>query len=108
MHENAGNIGLRMDYFETIYRHLGVNIVTFAYRGYSNSEGSPTEAGLKLDSDAIINFVKNENSINKNRVFLLGRSLGGAVALHTVKNHPTLFRGVIVENTFTSLPDMVD
>ena len=54
------------------------------------------------------NFVKNEHAIQKNKVFLLGRSLGGAVALHTVYNHPTLFRGVIIENSFTSLPDMVD
>jgi abhydrolase domain-containing protein 13 len=63
MHENAGSkqlafyirtaldIGLRMDFFSQLYREIGVNIVVFAYRGYSKSEGSPNEAGLKLDAD---------------------------------------------------------
>ena len=39
MHENAGNIGLRLDYFELIYHNLDVNIVAVAYRGYSKSDG---------------------------------------------------------------------
>ena len=37
MHENAGNIGLRLDWFEMIYKGLGVNILSVAYRGYSSS-----------------------------------------------------------------------
>ena len=41
MHENAGNIGLRMDWFELMYNRMNCNIVCFAYRGYSRSEGSP-------------------------------------------------------------------
>jgi hypothetical protein len=36
-HENAGNIALRMDFFEFLYKNLNVNIVTVAYRGYSAS-----------------------------------------------------------------------
>ena len=42
LHENAGNIGLRMDWFELIYNRLDVNIVSFAYRGFSRSEGQPS------------------------------------------------------------------
>jgi hypothetical protein len=64
MHENAGNIGLRLDFYERLYHSLKVNIVTFAYRGYSNSDGFPTEEGLKLDSDAIVSYVKNSDLIN--------------------------------------------
>jgi len=37
MHENAGNIGLRLDYFEHICNNIGCNIVAIAYRGYSKS-----------------------------------------------------------------------
>ena len=43
LHENAGNIGLRLDYFELVYNKLDVNIVAVAYRGYSRSEGEPNE-----------------------------------------------------------------
>ena len=82
--------------------------MTFAYRGYSNSEGYPTEIGLKMDADAIIQYIENEVEIDKKTLFIQGRSLGGAVAVHTVSKYPHLFRGVIVENTFTSISDMVD
>jgi pimeloyl-ACP methyl ester carboxylesterase len=44
-------------------------------------------------------------------LYLLGRSLGGAVATF-VASHPAtpydLFSGLIIENTFTSISDMVD
>lgn len=49
-HENAGNIGLRMDYFSMLYHEMGFNVLAFAYRGYSDSElaaGFPTEEYLK-------------------------------------------------------------
>ena len=39
LHENAGNIGLRLDWFGLVYDRLNCNIVCFAYRGYSRSEG---------------------------------------------------------------------
>ena len=50
LHENAGNIGLRLDYFELIYHKLDVNIVCVAYRGYSRSEGEPNEPGILQDA----------------------------------------------------------
>ena len=39
MHENAGNIGLRLDWFELVYHKLDINIVAVGYRGYGRSEG---------------------------------------------------------------------
>lgn len=36
-HENAGNIGLRMDWFEIIYKSLNCNIVGVSYRGFGRS-----------------------------------------------------------------------
>jgi hypothetical protein len=45
-------------------------------------------------------------------VFLIGRSLGGAVAIHLLaklsQNNQSIFAGAIIENTFTSIPDMAD
>ena len=84
MHENAGNIGLRMDYFQMLHVYGKFNILCVAYRGYSESEGTPNENGIKLDAVAITKFAKQCPIIDTNRVFLFGRSLGGAVALHLV------------------------
>lgn len=58
MHENAGNIGLRLDYFESLCNYAQVNVLSIAYRGYSKSEGAPTELGLELDAAAIGEFLK--------------------------------------------------
>ena len=49
-HENAGNLGLRLDWFEQVYKNLNVNILSVAYRGYSRSEGKPEQAGILLDA----------------------------------------------------------
>jgi fermentation-respiration switch protein FrsA (DUF1100 family) len=41
-----------MDWFEIIHK-LGLNVLTVAYRGYSDSQGYPSENGIKLDTLAI-------------------------------------------------------
>ena len=49
-HENAGNLGLRLDYFSFLYHDLGLNVISFAYRGYSDSllqTGFPNENSIK-------------------------------------------------------------
>lgn len=51
MHENAGSnssylfedIGTRIFYMEYYYKHVGVNVILVAYRGYSDSTGEPSE-----------------------------------------------------------------
>ncbi len=75
-----------MDWFEIVFKTLKVNIVAVAYRGFSRSEGKPSQEGLLLDSAAILEYAKSEKRINKDRVFLVGRSLGGAVNIHTMAN----------------------
>jgi alpha-beta hydrolase superfamily lysophospholipase len=41
-------------------------------------------------------------------MFIHGKSLGGAVAIYMADQNPNLFRGLIVENTFTSISAMAD
>ena len=43
-------------------------------------------------------------------IFVIGRSLGGAVAADVLndKDNKSFIDGAILENTFTSIPDMVD
>ena len=40
-----------------------MNILSMAYRGYSESDGNATEAGIKNDADAIIDFLKDPEPI---------------------------------------------
>jgi fermentation-respiration switch protein FrsA (DUF1100 family) len=101
-----------MDYFETLYKNFNCNLVVVAYRGYSGSEGTPNEAGIILDGEAMVDFCEKEPKINNNRVFLMGRSLGGALAVHLsaqmCEKKDPYFKGVVIESTFTSISDMAD
>ena len=38
---------------EVLYFELEVNILIVGYRGYGHSEGTPSEAGLELDAEAV-------------------------------------------------------
>ena len=89
-----------------------MNLIIFGYRGYGKSEGFPSEKGLLIDGEAISHFVFEDEKIgryiDRNQVFLFGRSLGGAVADSVALDMSLPFKGVIIENTFTSLGDLVD
>mmetsp|Transcript_40641 Transcript_40641/g.61945 ORF Transcript_40641/g.61945 Transcript_40641/m.61945 type:complete len:82 (+) Transcript_40641:402-647(+) len=56
MHENAGNLGMRIHFFKLLVKELGVNVLAMAYRCYSDSDCPSTvdEYGIKLDSEAIL------------------------------------------------------
>lgn len=107
-HGNAGNISHRLHTVKDLYKHCRCNILLLSYRGYGQSEGNPTEQGLIYDSEAALNFVYERKDINHDKIYLFGRSLGGAVALRLVTLHPNRIKGLILENTFTSISDMID
>jgi len=112
-----------------MYHNLGCNIFMVEYRGYGDSDDvKPNERGLKLDAEAAYEFLLNSSSssrgtssiskdgtninIDTDKIFVFGRSLGGAVAFHLASYaehtlHKPL-RGIIVENTFRSISRMVD
>lgn len=106
-HENAGNIGLRVNNLVEMSEQLDVDVVAFDYRGYGESTGKPSEEGLIADTDAVFKYTVEE--LHAKNVFLYGRSLGGAVALQyaAVVEEDAPLLGVIAENTFTSIADMV-
>jgi fermentation-respiration switch protein FrsA (DUF1100 family) len=107
-HENAGNIGTRLQYIKYYTQLHPTNVILVAYRGYSYSTGIPTEAGLKIDALAVLDHVFSRDDIDKTKIFVHGRSLGGAAGIDAVSNSKHKIAGLILENTFTSMGDMVD
>ncbi|KAK4316995.1 hypothetical protein Pmani_011896 [Petrolisthes manimaculis] len=107
-HGNAGNLGHRLSNVYGLYRWLGVNLLLLEYRGYGLSSGSPSEAGLYLDAQAAVSYLKTRTDIDQAKIIIFGRSLGGAVAVDCVSRAEVSSRvaGVVLENTFTSIPDM--
>ncbi len=102
------DMGFRLLNMKELYSRLGLNILILSYRGYGESEGEPTEPGLIIDSQCAWEYLMSRTDIDHSKVFVFGRSLGGAVAIDLVSRHGAEIRGLIVENTFTSVSDMVD
>ena len=102
-HGNAGNISHRLESIQ-IFHQLGLDIFIFDYRGFGQSEGKPTEQGTYQDAEAAWQYLTEERQVNPNKVIVFGRSLGGAVASWLAQRHTP--GALIIESTFTSLPDI--
>jgi fermentation-respiration switch protein FrsA (DUF1100 family) len=102
-HGNAGNITHR-DWVLKLYRnYLHTSVLVFDYRGFGKSEGTPTEAGILADARAARRWLAQRTGVAETDIVLAGTSLGGAVAVDLAAEKDA--RGLILENTFTSLPD---
>jgi len=106
-HANAGNMGYRLPNILQLHNKIHMNIFIISYRGYGESEGEPNEEGIKLDAQAAWEYLINKSDIDKKKIFIFGRSLGGAVAIYLTEQVHNQISGLIVENTFCSISDMV-
>lgn len=104
-HENAGNMAYRLPFLKSLVRVLDCSAFILSYRGYGRSEGHPTEAGIQLDADTAIAHLLSRSDIDPERLVLMGRSLGGAVAIYAATRFKANIRGLIIENTFTNMED---
>lgn len=102
-HGNGGNISHRLESI-LIFHRLGFSTFIFDYRGYGLSSGSPSEAGTYLDAEAAWQYLVDEKQIAPSEIVIFGRSLGGAVAARLASRHSP--RGLIIESSFTSVPDL--
>merc|ERR1719433_1596931 len=86
-HANAGNMGFRLPFIKRLMEQAHCNVYIISYRGYGSSTGSPSEEGIMLDAQAALDHLRGRDDIDKEKIVLFGRSLGGAVAVHlAVKN----------------------
>ncbi len=73
---NAEDITNNIDLFKDLFRHYTVYLID--YRGYGNSQGTPTEQGLFSDAIAIYDQIQALHP----SISLMGRSLGSGVAVY--------------------------
>ncbi|CCH58583.1 hypothetical protein TBLA_0A07935 [Henningerozyma blattae CBS 6284] len=105
---NSGNIGNFLPIAYKFYNLFNFNVILYSYRGYGNSNGSPSETGLKKDADCIMNYLMNNKYHQNNRILLYGQSLGGAIAIYIANKYPNFIDGMVIENTFLSIPKMLN
>lgn len=104
MHGNAGNLTHRAHVVQRLRTALRATVMIFDYRGYGQSEGLPDEAGILADARAARAWFAQRAGLDEDEIILVGRSLGGGVAVDLAAGEGA--RALILENTFTSLPDV--
>jgi fermentation-respiration switch protein FrsA (DUF1100 family) len=102
-HGNGGNIGHCVE-SAAILHDLGFSVLAYDYRGYGRSDGTPSEEGTYRDAEAAWRYLVDERGVAASDIVMVGRSLGGAVATWLATQHPP--RALILESTFTSMPEM--
>jgi pimeloyl-ACP methyl ester carboxylesterase len=101
-HGNTGNLSNTAH----IIPHLlaaGVNVLTFDYRGFGQSTGSPSSSNIVDDAMTAARLHERIRPAGLPSI-LYGYSLGGAIASKIIERHP--FDGLILQSTFTTLPDI--
>lgn len=91
-------------------RRFGFSVFAIDYRGFGKSDGEmPSEASVYEDARAGWQWLVVREP-DPSRRYIYGHSLGGAVAIDLaaqVSGNPVGARGLIVESSFTSLPELM-
>jgi fermentation-respiration switch protein FrsA (DUF1100 family) len=81
----------------------GYDVFTFDYRGYGGSQGKKSLSGSVEDGVAALRVARGRAGGSRERLIVVGQSLGGALALAALdKDGGEGVRGVILDSTFAS------
>ncbi|PYH77388.1 alpha/beta-hydrolase [Aspergillus uvarum CBS 121591] len=94
------------------YPAKNIHVLTFDYRGFGLTNGSPSESGLIIDALAVVDWAMNVANIPPHRILLFGQSLGTAVTLAVAQQYarqspPVAFKGIVLVAPFVDVPTLV-
>ena len=102
-HGNAGNVGDRVVH-AALLTATGFDVLLFDYRGYGRSTGQPSEEGTYRDARAALSCLLEQPGVDPARIFYLGESLGGTVALDLALERPPA--GLVLLSAFTGVREL--
>lgn len=103
LHGNAQNVSAWYLAVTEIIKNIPVNILIVDYRGYGKSTGKPSLKGVIVDAISMYDYVI-ERGFKEENISLLGRSLGGGIALELATRKK--IKSINLISAFTSLADM--
>ncbi|KAJ6667061.1 hypothetical protein lerEdw1_019064 [Lerista edwardsae] len=105
-----GNAGTRASYHRIdtykVMSSLGHHVIVFDYRGWADSTGTPSEAGLTTDALHVFDWIKARSG--NNPVYIWGRCLGTGVGSNLARHlseRGTPPDAVILESAFTNVQE---
>lgn len=109
-HGTDKNASFRLRKVVGFYERCGCNVLLLSYRGYGRSTGKPNERGFRIDAESAYDYLVSRGDVDVRpggNLWVYGESLGGAVAIHFSNVYQSCINALILENTFTSLLDMI-
>ncbi|MCJ1360142.1 MAG: hypothetical protein MMC33_010145 [Icmadophila ericetorum] len=116
MHGAAGTVG--SGYRAPNYRALSagkpdkIHVLTFDYRGFGRSSGTPSERGILLDAIFVVDWATKVVGIPPSRILIFGQSLGTAVTI-AISEHfasqspPAVFAGAVLVASFVDVATLM-
>ena len=105
--EDSGLLGGKVQFRDGVIQRVPDeedHHLPFPLTSYGHSEGSPTEQGIRQDAQAALEYALAKGM---KHLVAYGQSIGGAVAIDVVHGNPGVFKALIVENTFTSIRQLI-
>ncbi|MEG1041734.1 MAG: alpha/beta hydrolase [Pseudomonas sp.] len=87
LHGNGGNLAWHLGGSWWLPKQ-GYQVLLLDYRGYGLSQGEPTLPEVYQDIEAALNWLDQAPEVQGKPQVLLGQSLGGAMAIHYLAQHP--------------------
>lgn len=99
---NGGNRAGRAS-LARAFTDRGLTAILLDYRGFGGNPGTPSEAGLRKDALAALDYLLGSGFLPEN-IYLVGESLGTAVAVQVATTQKV--GGVLLRSPFTSMVDV--
>ena len=101
-HGNGGHIYYRLSHSFRLSELA--NVFAVSYRGYSKSNGTPSEAGVYQDAAGAFKYASEQLGFATTQTYIYGRSLGAAVAIGGLDSlkYRNAYGGLILESPFYS------
>lgn len=87
LHGNGGNLAWHLGGVHWLPEQ-GYQVLMLDYRGYGLSAGKPRLPEVYQDIDAAFTWLNQAPQVQGTPLFVLGQSLGGALAVHYLAQHP--------------------
>jgi uncharacterized protein len=104
-HGNADNIDAYWEYSEMLWAS-GYEVLSFDYRGYGRSWGSPSFDGVIIDGALAIDHAASRTGRTPAEMAFVGLSLGGFVAVHNLQD--TAPGALVTMDMFANTQKMLD
>lgn len=115
MHGAGGTVG--SGYRVPNYRALSagdpdkIHVLTFDYRGFGRSPGTPSERGVTLDAIAAVEWATEVAKVPPERIILFGQSMGSVVNTAVAEyfahqDPPIIFAGHVLVASFVDIPSL--